>query len=159
MRSAPLSLKAAALRLLAQREQSVAELRRKLLRRGVAADRTPAAGEVEDVLGWLVVNNYLSDDRFAESRVQARSARYGNLRIRNELAQHGVKLAPEVEADLAASEFERATAVWQRKFGLAPADANEQARQARFLTGRGFSSQVVRRLVRRSGSRGEAPGD
>ena len=165
MRTVPLSLKAVALRLLAQREQSVAELRRKLLRRALA-DREPAAesiaqsaGEVEAVLGWLRANQYVDEERFAESRVHARSARFGNLRIRNELARHGVELAPEIRAGLAASEMDRATAVWQRKFGQPPADAHAQARQARFLAGRGFSSEVIRRLVRRSGAPDDAPRD
>ncbi|MBL8303415.1 MAG: RecX family transcriptional regulator, partial [Ideonella sp.] len=39
-------------------------------------------------------------------------------------------------------------AVWQRRFGAAPADPREAARQARFLAGRGYSAEVVRRVLR-----------
>jgi regulatory protein len=46
------------------------------------------------------------------------------------------------EADLSA-----ARAVWRKKFGALPADAKERARQQRFLLGRGFPADVVRRVV------------
>ena len=161
------------MRLLAQREHSVAEMRRKLLQRalvggggsvcpgdnrgsGAVADDPEAAAErVEQVIAWLLENRHLSEERFAESRVHARSARFGNLRIRSELAQHGVQLAPAAAAELAASEAERAFGVWQRKYGRPPTDARERARQVRFLISRGFSPAVVAQLMRRCGRAGE----
>ena len=58
----------------------------------------------------------------------------------------------DIEAELAsaglAPELERAREVWTRKFGTPPADAREWARQARFLQGRGFPTDVIRRLLR-----------
>jgi len=45
------------------------------------------------------------------------------------------------------SEFERAREVWQKKFGVPPADAADKARQLRFLQSRGFTSEVIRRVV------------
>ncbi|HEY1391934.1 MAG TPA: RecX family transcriptional regulator, partial [Methylibium sp.] len=39
--------------------------------------------------------------------------------------------------------------VWRRRFGGEPAeDAATRARQMRFLAGRGFSTEVIRRVVR-----------
>jgi regulatory protein len=39
--------------------------------------------------------------------------------------------------------------VWARRFGGDPAtDAAERARQMRFLTARGFSAEVIRRVIR-----------
>ena len=38
-------------------------------------------------------------------------------------------------------------AVWRRKYGTPAADAAGRVRQMRFLVGRGFSSDVVRRVV------------
>jgi regulatory protein len=156
----PLSLKARALQWLAQREHSRVELQRKLLRlarqRAVeqareAGDDAPAAdaaAEVDAVLDWLVANRYLSDTRFVESRVNARAARYGNLRIRHELGQHGAALDAATSERLNDSELARARAVWVRKYGGAPADtAVERARQMRFLAGRGFSVDVIRHVV------------
>ncbi len=159
-----LSLKARALQLLAQREHSALELRRKLLDHALklAAEaqggeapsrrlRSPGPevqAEVDALLAWLLQGGHLSDARFAESRLRVRAQRYGNLRIRDELARHGLQPSPEETAALAASEFERARAVWARKFDVLPADAADRARQTRFLAGRGFSADVVRRLLR-----------
>jgi regulatory protein len=183
---APRSLKARALQLLAQRDQSPVELRRKLLsharemaRRSDPISETREGGsgqppastsavpeampvelasvdppsvdpavEVDAVLAWLAERRFLSVERFAESRVSARSPRFGNVRIRQELAQHGVALSPEADRALAASELERAQAVRARKFSAGPTDAKERARQARFLAARGFSAEVIGRVLR-----------
>jgi regulatory protein len=114
------------------------------------ADGRSQAQRVSAVLDWLERNQHLSQQRFAESRIHSRSERFGNARIRQELAQHGVALPVELEASLQASEFARARAVWQRKFGgcSVPASTNEDARQFRFLAGRGFSGDVIRRVLR-----------
>ena len=157
-----LSLKGRALQCLAQREHSRTELRRKLLRhlreaRQPASDENagepdaPAAdlhAEVEVVLEWLQAHRYLSDERFVESRVHARSVRYGNLRIRQELAQHGVELTPAIAQELRHNEAARASDVRQRKFGDLPLTPVERARQARFLAGRGFSAEVIWQALR-----------
>jgi regulatory protein len=173
----PLSLKGRALALLAQREHSVSELRRKLLRHARAADAADVAdatdatdasaqnaasddaseekadsgARVDEVIAWLREHNYLSEERFVESRVHARAGRFGNLRIRQELAQHGVKLTPEASQALKDTELERATDVWRRKFAGPPADANEKSRHARFLAQRGFSPEVISRVLRNAG--------
>lgn len=176
-RKAP-SLKAQALGLLAQREHSEVELRRKLLRRlqaaaraaeaEAAAARAASASEggavdgdaaappdhaarIDETIAWLRAHQYLSDTRFVESRVHARAARYGNLRIRQELAQHGVALDPAAAQALKDSELDRAREVWRRKFGEPAADAAGRARQARFLAQRGFSPELVSRLLRSLG--------
>ena len=47
-----------------------------------------------------------------------------------------------------ATEHERAQAVWRQRFGSVATDAPERARQMRFLAARGFSGDVVRRVVR-----------
>ena len=68
-----------------------------------------------------------------------------------------IKTQEEIE-----DEPTRAAAIWHSKFGHAPRDAREWARQARFLQGRGFSGEVIRRLLkemdelpRNAGSAGE----
>lgn len=157
------SLKARAMQWLAQREQSRVELRRKLLPHAVAQDAAAAeagsppaglapAARVEAVLDWLEAHQYLSLERFAASRVHARSARFGNLRIRHELKQHEVVLSPDAVQALKATELQRARAVRERKFARWPVSAAERGKQARFLAGRGFSSDVIGRVLR--GARG-----
>ena len=107
---------------------------------------------VEEALAWLQSQGYLSDTRFLQSRVQVRSERFGNLRIRQELAQHQVELTPEAALALRASELGRAQAVCDRKFGGSrPATPVEAAKRARFLAQRGFSSDVVRQVLRGAG--------
>ena len=149
------SLKSRALQLLAQRDQSRVELKRKLLRHArndVAGDVDvdPSAAEVtvDALLDWLEAERFLSQDRFVESRVHAREGRFGNLRIKSELAQHGVVAKAELQRTLADSEFERAAAVRARRFNALPNDSAERAAQSRFLAGRGFSPEVVHRLMR-----------
>ncbi len=159
------ALRGRALRWLAQREQSEMELRRKLLhwvRTRLAAshdadanaDDIDIAHRIDETLAWLRSHGHLSDARFAESRVHARAARYGNQRIRQELAMHGVELGDEVALELRCSEADRAARVWQRQFGHPPADAAERARQSQFLARRGFSSEAIRTVLR-----GTVPGD
>jgi regulatory protein len=164
----PLSLKARAMQWLAQREHSRIELRRKLLaalrRRehdnepvepaaAAALESSPApAAEIDALLDWLAAHRYLSEERFVESRVHARAARFGNRRITHELGQHGVALDAQTSEQLKASELGRARTVWLRKFGAAPpADAAARAKQMRFLAGRGFAPDVIRRVVRGDG--------
>lgn len=116
----------------------------------MAEERQQArAEEVEQLLQWLQQRAYLSEARLVESRINARASRYGNLRIQQELRQLGVAPDEEQQARLKDSEFERAREVWQRKFGgETPVDAPSRARQMRFLAARGFSSEVVRRVLR-----------
>jgi regulatory protein len=164
-RPAP-SLQARALAWLSQREQSRSELRRKLLRVArlqLAAEEvaqradTPMASalgarmpaqdpgvRVDQLLDLLQTQGLLSEDRFVESRVRVRAAAQGTRRIQMELAQHGLKLAPQALQQLRASELQRAMQLWQRRFGMPAEDDKGRARQMRFLAGRGFSAEVIR---------------
>lgn len=161
-----MSLKARAIGLLANREHSRSELGRKLLRLARAqalkeqlaqtdqavgdadADASPdLAASVESLLDWLQAQGYLSEARFVESRLHARAARYGNLRIRQELALHGVAPDEASQLQLKQTELARAHQVWQRKFGQIATDAAGRAKQMRFLAGRGFSGEVIRKVV------------
>jgi len=140
----PLSLKARALRWLANREHSRHELRAKLLR---AAGEAHTAAEVDALLEHLSAQGHLSNERFVESRLHVRSARFGNRRIEQELRQHGVTLDADTQAQLRVTEVARAREVWRKKFGKSARDAAGRARQARFLAARGFSAEVVHKIV------------
>lgn len=102
---------------------------------------------VDQLLDWLTAHKYLDETRFVESRVNARSRKQGTLRIKLELSRHGLTLDPDQAATLRETEFARAQALWQRKFGEVAADARERGKQARFLAARGFAADVVRRIV------------
>jgi regulatory protein len=172
----PLSLKMRAISLLSQREHSVLELRRKLLRMArelqrkatlasstdVGGDDAPdlavgLAHEVDDLLVWLQAQGYLDEARFVESRVHAREQRFGSLRIKQELAQHGLSLSADGQTALKETEMDRAKALWQRKFGdSATQDLAAKAKQSRFLMARGFAPDVIRRILRAPAATDEA---
>lgn len=105
------------------------------------------ASEVDALLEALAEKGLLSDVRFIESRIQARAQRYGNRRIEGELAQHKLVLDATDKQLLAASELQRAQAVWARKFRAPAADAGARAKQMRFLAARGFSMDVIRKVL------------
>ena len=139
-----LSLKGRALRYLAGREHSRAELQRKL----AAFEETP--GQLEAVLDDLQAKDFINEDRVVASLLHRRAARFGGARIRYELQKKGLSGDAITQAvqGLKASELERAREVWQRKFGEPAADASARAKHARFLTARGFSGDVVQRVLR-----------
>ena len=143
-----LSLKGRALRYLAAREHSRAELQTKLARHAEAAGEDAQA--VARVLDELTAKGFISEARVAESVLHRRAGRLGNARVLQELRAKG--LSDEVLRDAAErlrdTEDARARVVWARKFGRAPADMADRARQMRFLAGRGFSGASVARVMR-----------
>lgn len=133
--------------MLARREHGRAELARKLARH-LPADGDPA--EIERTLDQLQAKGLLSEQRFAAALTRTRGQRFGTARIKQELKQRGVPdevIRASVEA-LRATELARATEVWSKRFGKAPADTAERARQMRFLAARGFSTEVIFRVVK-----------
>lgn len=144
------SLRVRALRHLARREYTRQELSRLL------APHAESEDEVAQILDDFSQRGWLSETRAAEQLVHARRGRYGPARIRRDLEAKGVSadLVSSTVATLKQDELESARAVWDRKFRAAPANAAERAKQARFLMGRGFSGEVITKLLRSIG-RGE----
>lgn len=141
-----MSLKARALKYLSAREHSRLELGRKLARYAQEND------DVEALLDWLEGAKFLSEERFSESLVHRRAARFGNSRILSELQSHGINADAlhGIKADLQKDETGRAREVWLKKFGQLPQDAAERAKQIRFLQQRGFSLKAIRSAIRAS---------
>lgn len=146
MAAPQLSLKGRALRFLSMREHSRLELKRKLSKYAEEGD------DVDALLDFLEKNNWLSQERFSESLIHRRAARYGNSRIVAELQSHGVagEALQQLRCGLADSEVARASDVWQRKFGAVATDAEGRGKQMRFLMQRGFSQKAVRAAMRGS---------
>jgi len=132
----------AAMDLLARREHSMLELRRKLDSRGMPAEL------VQDALAQLAEEGLISEQRFAESFVSARVRRgQGPVRIRGDLLQRGVEEALAEQALEAADcdWLELAREVRRKRFGRAqPESYPERARQSRFLQYRGFTGEQIR---------------
>jgi len=144
----PPSPKVLAVRWLARRDYSRAELATRLRRRGVAEEA------IERTLDELAAAGYLSDARYAQALVAQRTGRFGKRAIAQALKERGVApgdveqaLAPLRERD----ELDDARALWQRRFGHAPADEREKARQVRYLQARGYSLSTALAVLRRAG--------
>jgi regulatory protein len=140
------SLKARALRYLSAREHSRQELARKLARYAQEGD------DIEALLDTLEAAKFLSETRFSESLVNRRAARFGNSRIMSELKSHGIaaESLTGIKAGLEQDEVARAREVWSRKFGSLPENANDRAKQMRFLMQRGFSQRAIQAVMRGS---------
>ncbi len=146
-------LRKKAMDLLARREHSVAELRRKLQSH---ADGRAKAGNldrrsIDDVLTQLQSEGLVSDARFTEAFVRYRNNNgYGPRRIQAELRERGVseKIAL-IYLDFGDPQWcERAFGVRNKRFGEGrPKDIKERARQARFLQYRGFTTEQVRQVL------------
>lgn len=135
----------AAVRLLARREHSKDELRRKLKRRG------HGQAIIDTVIGALDEAAYVSDTRFAEMFVRVRRARgQGPVRIRAELRQRGVEdaLADDLLTETAEFWIDLARTARARRFGDGqPVDRDAWNRQARFLAQRGFPADLIYRAL------------
>lgn len=137
------SLKSRALRLLSQREHSRTELERKL------SQHEQVPGELAKALDELQARDFINDGRAIESVVHRRAGKLGAARVKQELAAKGLSgeaVAAAMER-LRGTELDRAQGVWRKKFGSPAADANERAKQIRFLLTRGFNAEVVRKVV------------
>jgi regulatory protein len=139
------------LQYLARREYSRAELRGKLLPH-VQTDEGCEAGPpaaLDALLDDLTARGWLSDARAATQWVHAKRSRFGTQRITHELRQKGIAedLIGAALPALKESELEAARNVWQRKFGVLPQDTKEKARQMRFLQSRGFSTDVIFKVL------------
>ena len=141
------SLRVQVLKLLARRELTRAELEARLSGEEVDPDELAAVLDDFSKRGWI------SETRVVEQVTHHRRSRYGSRRILQELEQKGVSDAAMSEAreTLKAGDLDAARAIWRRKFRAPPADANERARQVRFLQGRGFSLDLCMRVVREAG--------
>lgn len=135
--------------MLARREYARSELQQKLIAKGLDP------GEVDLVLDELIAQGYLSDARYARMTVAHKAGAFGRHRIAEELKSKGVAHA-DIEAALAEAQLDDEAALralWQRRFGRAPVDDRDKARQVRFLQARGFAVSAILRLLRDNAAR------
>ncbi len=166
-----LSLKGRALRHLARRDHSRAELERKLapfaqepdpdsdrasgtdLDQDLGPAPVSAASQIAAALDELAAKGLQSDQRTAEALITGQSRRLGVYRLKQNLKAKGLG-AELIDSALAQahaqgmdSELERARGLWQRRFGEPASDPAARAKQMRFLAGRGFGGDVIRRVL------------
>jgi len=145
----PVELRARALRLLARREHSRAELGRKL------APRAESPEALHTLLDSLEQKKQLSNERFAAERARVLARKFGAARIRQDLKSKGVdpELVARVSGD---SDLEQARAILARKYRLPATTRDERARRMRFLQQRGFAHETIRKLLLSSNADDEA---
>ncbi len=146
MLETPVSIRRAAMNLLARREHGYVELARKLRQRGAEAEM------IDVELQRLADDGLLSEERYVESYIRSRAnAGRGPMRIREELAQRG--LARElVERALAEAVIDwqaQMEDLWQRRFSGQIIDLKDKAKQSRFLAQRGYAAEDIRCLLDR----------
>jgi regulatory protein len=138
------SLRARAMRFLARREHSRAELRRKL------APKAPEGEDLDALLDDLAKRGWLSDARYAEQSIRSHARRFGPLKLAQQLRSRGVDdetiaVGFRAAGNDGASSLEQ---VWASRFRAPAADGKERARQVRFLQGRGFALDDILKFMR-----------
>ena len=135
------TLRFKALDLLARREHSKAELRRKL----TAAVKDATEEQVEATLSQAVDDGLQSDERYVYSFVRAKAAKgQGPLKLKQELAQKGVQADLVAQALDSHSWFEVAAEVYAKKFKeVPPADYQDKQKRLRFMAYRGFDTDTI----------------
>ena len=136
----------AGVRLLAMRDHSRAELKRKLSRRGHSDEALEAALR-------QVAESYGQDDlKFARSYVRMRAPTRGPLAISAELAARGVdrqKIEIALEAYPEPDQLRNAVRIAVRMYGRLPGGESDLAgRIGARLARRGFSTSIVRAACR-----------
>lgn len=141
-----ISLKSKALDFLSRRDYGYNELYTKLQKYSEDFD------EIKQVLDDLKNKKLLSEERYINSYLRSKQAKYGIRKIRYDLLQKNVDadILEEMLANNTSNEYEAAYAIWQRKFGTPAIDTKERLRQIRFLQSRGFSSNVISKIIKQS---------
>lgn len=135
-----------ALEYLGKREYSYAELSQKL-RNHLEEDES--FEEITAILEDFKTRGWLSDARFTEQIVHARSHKFGSAKIANELREKGVsqELIETAIEQVKENELDNAKEIWHKKFKAIPASRDEWARQARFLQSRGFGFDIIKKVL------------
>ncbi|MDM2930171.1 recombination regulator RecX [Citrobacter sp. Cm046] len=145
-----------AVRILAMRDHSEQELRRKLAAPVMGKngpeeiDATPE--DYDKVIAWCIESRYLDDDRFVRQFIASRSRKgYGPARVRQELGQKGIqresieRAMRECEIDWAQLAREQAI----RKYGEPlPVAFSEKVKVQRFLLYRGYLMEDIQAIWR-----------
>ena len=134
-----------ALDLISRREHSRYEVMQKLNKR--YPETRPL---IEEVLDKLIVNNILDDERFAEMYINSRARKgFGPKKIEMELSSKHVE-SFIISSSLEAYDnwIENAKKELLKKFkGIVPTDYQSKIKQKQFLFNRGFSTQIIDKVL------------
>ena len=159
----PVTLRQRALRALARREYSRVELAQKLRGSSIGGSIGGSGGkgaggdesiEIDTLLDEFETSGWLSDERFAGGAARQRQGRFSQRHIVAGLKARGVAVETAQSAVAALEQDDETTAIalWRQRFGVAPANQKEKARQVRFLQSRGFSLSVALKILKQAGT-------
>lgn len=136
------------LRLLAVRERSSAEMRRRLSQIGCSEET------IEQTLDWLREKDLLSDSRYAEAFVRDKMNRgWGSRRIEDALGKENLSLAEDASGYLEdfteEAEYERACSCVSKKHF---SSKDPRASAYRFLISKGYSVSICSRVAHEYGA-------
>lgn len=143
------SLRQRALDYLGKREYSYIELAKKLKPFVDESEIDAADEQIKTILEDFIKRGWLSDARFTEQVVHARKSKFGSAKVANELREKGVAddLITDAIEKLKETEIENALNIWRKKFKASPQSREEWAKQARFLQGRGFGFDLIKKVL------------
>ena len=129
-----------------KREYSYAELGQKLK---TYLEEDEDFEVITAILEDFKTHGWLSDARFTEQIVHARSHKFGASKIANELREKGVsaELIESAIEQVKDNELDNAKEIWRKKFKKSPDSRDEWARQARFLQSRGFGFDIIKKVL------------
>ena len=134
-----------ALDLISRREHSRYELMQKLNKR--YPETRPL---IEEVLDKLIVNNILDDERFADMYINSRARKgFGPKKIEMELnSKHVESFIISSSLEAYDNWIENAKKELLKKFkGIVPTDYQSKIKQKQFLFNRGFSTQIIDKVL------------
>jgi len=117
------------------------ELERKLVPHAESSEA------VQGLVSGLKEKNQLSEERFAEERARVLSRKYGAARIRQDLKARGVPQELVARFSSSDDELQKAKAILERKYRAPAITREEKAKRMRFLQSRGFSSEIIFKLL------------
>jgi len=140
-------LKKRALYYLGKREYSRLELFKKI--NAYAIELELDNQNIKDTLNDLESDNWLSDQRFTEQFIFSKKGKYGAEKIRYELKNRGVNedIINNELFKIKIESYSLAKKVWSKKFSETPKSLEERAKQIRFLQGRGFDIELIKKIL------------
>src|SRR5258708_6285599 len=106
--------------------------------------------KIRAAVGALAAEGLLSDARYASALVTQKAGSHSRRSIVETLKAKGVA-REDIDAAVGETELDDEAALralWERRFGAAPVDEREKARQVRFLQARGFALAAILKLLR-----------
>lgn len=141
-----ISLKSRAIRYLSLREHSIQEIKRKL------SQYANSKEELEQTINWLIENNYLSEKRYINSFIEAKTRKYGLLKVRY-LLEQTVEDKSLINTQLESyniNEIENICQLWQKKYraNFNDLDPTIQQKAIKWLLNKGFTYTLIKQAIR-----------